>query len=116
MPPAGFKRSRALWDEALRRPHPSTLEAARAWVAAISYELQPIRLSESNQRHFVQSLRSLLAATTESVRALPGICAAVARFLAARTRTQWMMAALTVGYYFLVRWIHEYVLFLLSLV
>jgi hypothetical protein len=36
--PAGFKRSRALWDE--------TIDGGlHAWVSAICYELQPIRLS-----------------------------------------------------------------------
>ncbi|CAB9516838.1 expressed unknown protein [Seminavis robusta] len=42
MPPAGFKRSRALWDEA-RRPRDRKVEEWKSLLRAILYELQPVR-------------------------------------------------------------------------
>ena len=45
MPPVGFKRSRALWDNA-RRPHASRWQAVRPYLRAVLYELQPIRSSQ----------------------------------------------------------------------
>ena len=111
MPPVGFKRSRALWDDA-RRPRPGRKN--EEWMSlfrAILYELQPIRFSEYN-------VNPNALAAFFSTRVLPTIrymgtlvtrvwlpsAWSIIRDLSAR---QWMIVGGIFVYYFVVRWIHE---------
>ena len=103
MPPVGFKRSRALWDNA-RRPHSPKWHAVRPFLRAVLYELQPVR---SSQLPAVG--RTVRQAVTSVGRALQGVApllAQVARFLSQRTRRQWAWTAAAVAYYGAVRWLH----------
>lgn len=110
MPPVGFKRSRAIWDET-RRPHLTTQQTIHAWIAAIAYEVQPIRLSDSNRRQFFRSIHKWILLFLSGIQSLPGLVKSLASFLASRTRREWAIAGAIFGYYLLVRWIHEYVLY-----
>jgi hypothetical protein len=114
MPPAGFKRSRAIWDET-RRTHATTLETVRAWMSAIAYEIQPVRLSESNRRRVGRSVQNSIGTLISLLRSLPGVCMSLLSFLGRITRRQWLIAGASFGYYLLVRWIHEYVLEVVAL-
>jgi hypothetical protein len=106
MPPAGFKRSRALWDDA-RRKQSSTSEQARSWLRVLLYEIQPIRFSEIDTDKIVLFLRSIYEALLYGTQSFPGWCRAVYSFLRARTRQQWMIMGAVVAYYYVVRFIHE---------
>ena len=108
MPPAGFKRSRALWDET-RRSHKTTWDAVTAWRDAILYELQPFRFSKSSQQQVLEVVRSIYRGTKIAIQNTPGFLRSIWRFLKSRTRQQWMIVAAIVAYYYLVRWMHEYV-------
>lgn len=110
MPPAGFKRSRALWDDA-RRPRENRMDQWRSLLRAILYELQPIRFSQCNisvstitsvfSKHFVPFLRRVISFL--SMR-LPRVVYSTIRQMTVR---HWLFAGALVGYYFAVRWIHE---------
>ena len=105
-PRRGFKRSRAIWDEA-RMCRDSKMEEAKYWLRAILYELQPIRLSQIDT-HGIQSLiRSARQGLWHCIRQLPVGCRWLYAFLWKRSPKEWMIVAAIVGYYYLVRWIHE---------
>jgi hypothetical protein len=107
MPPAGYKRSRALWDET-RRPDASS----GAMVRAILYELQPIRFSKiTNQRQFFSFLRRIVSTSFDSatriLRSIPGVVVATFKFLRTLKSQHWLMLGGVVLYYYFVRFMHE---------
>ena len=107
MPPAGFKRSRALWDNA-RRPHITRKEAFFHWLRAILYELQPVRWSPSlaqNARHTVRLWGA--AAAHAAKQTLPTFFSVVYRFLQNLSLKQWSMLFGLCLYYGFVRFIHH---------
>eukprot|EP00536_Pseudo-nitzschia_multiseries_P008573 jgi/Psemu1/198439/e_gw1.219.40.1 len=99
MPP-GFKRSRALWDA-------TTDGGWRAWVNAICYELQPIRLSKSNREQAVKTLQTLFHNLVSLILGIPRVCKSVLVFASRRTWKQWMVLGIVVAYYYFIRWVHE---------
>lgn len=105
MPPAGYKRSRALWDET-RRPEATPL----AYVRAIMYELQPIRLSKTNQRQFVLFLRKVASTLIVVLRSIPGVVVAIFKFLRTLKLQHWLAIGGIVLYYYFVRFMHELLL------
>jgi len=107
MPP-GFKRSRALWDEARDGGIP-------AWVRAICYELQPIRLSKSNRKQALATLQTLAQNILSLILGIPHVCKSIIIFVANRSLRQWMVVGAVLIYYYFIRWVHEYVLYDLSL-
>ena len=108
MPP-GFKRSRAIWDEARSR-------GGIAWVHAIVYELQPIRLSKSSRKEALATLRSFLRNSITIIAGIPTVVKSIFIFISNRSLRQWMIVGAIVAYYWFIRWIHEWVVvkFLLS--
>eukprot|EP00934_Nitzschia_sp_Nitz4_P004424 Nitzschia sp. Nitz4//scaffold128_size63911//34336//35241//NITZ4_006221-RA/size63911-snap-gene-0.68-mRNA-1//-1//CDS//3329534838//4414//frame0 len=102
MPPVGYKRSRALWEQT-KRPEASWND----WLKAFLYELQPIRFSRSSQQESLQWLRSLVDSIILAIRSFPLLVRHVVQFLGARTRRQWMIVGGVVVYYLFVRWIHN---------
>ena len=105
MPPVGFKRSRALWDNA-RRPHGHWSAAAVPWCRAVLYELQPVRRSQLPDMRLV---RQRLAATVRLLVqvGLPRTCQAVTTWIGQRSRREWMWLTAALVYYAAVRWIHS---------
>ena len=99
MPP-GFKRSRALWDE-------TRDGGIRAWVRAICYELQPIRLSKSNRKQALATLQTLAQNLISLILGIPHVCKSLIIFVANRTLRQWMVVGAVLLYYFFIRWVHE---------
>ena len=118
MPPnprirGGFKRSRALWD-ATREKQPTFGETCQVWFQAICYELQPIRLNTNNEttnltQTLVNFVKGIGRMCWKFVKSMPNMMKWIWRFLLNRTKEQWMIVAAIIAYYFLVRWIHEYV-------
>ena len=108
MPPAGFKRSRALWDNA-RRPYANRWEAVRPWLRAILYELQPIRSSELPAMNgILQCLRRTGASVWHGIHyQIPVLLRIVYAFFAQRTQREWSLAVGALLYYVAVRWIHH---------
>lgn len=111
MPPQGFKRSRALWDETRRlaRERNSTKEYVVAYGRAIMYELQPIRWTTTNRKmleRVVNSLRSCLGMIAYCGKNFPRFLQAVWEFLKGRTKQQWKIVFGIILYYFFIRWIH----------
>jgi hypothetical protein len=106
MPPAGFKRSRAIWDET-RREHSSRIELIRAWISAICYELQPIRLSDANKRQLVLGVKSSFLFLIYVIKSIPHLCKVLFVFLKSRSRRWWFILGGVVVYYYFIRWIHE---------
>jgi hypothetical protein len=110
MPPAGFKRSRALWDETSRSQE-TVLGTLRVWFRAIAYELQPVRFNyQANQRQLKNLLQGILQTLYYVVVSLPGLAKSLFVFVKGRTRRQWMVVGAVLLYYGFVRWIHEYVI------
>jgi hypothetical protein len=112
MPPIGFQRSRALWEQA--RDNGSGEQGLISLFRAILYELQPVRYSEwSRWAHqitavtgpCVQWCRRVLHPVALSVRA-SSLVRNVVRFLCKLSLRQWRMFALALAYYLLVRWLH----------
>lgn len=105
MPP-GFRRSRALWDEA-RRPNAPRLALLRA----ILYELQPVRLSAIDVSAITNLLRSVwttsVSVLTETV---PSIARGTVRIVGNMSGHHWMAVGGIIIYYNVVRWVHRYVL------
>ena len=112
MPPVGFKRSRALWDDA-RRPRDNKVDEWKAFLRALLYELQPIRFSSNPLRPavVVSFLTTRVFPLVQRIvlwvfcGLLPTIWTTIRHF----TLKQWMIIAGVVAYYFVVRWMHEYV-------
>ena len=108
MPPRGFKRSRALWDNT-KREHGSTTECLASYAKAILYELQPFRLSAPNSPQDFSNLlqecglvvKNFLTETIPSVIQVSLSSARTAKF------QHWMILPTLVGYYYFVRFAHE---------
>lgn len=105
MPPVGFKRSRALWDNA-RRPRARRLESLQAFLRAVVYELQPIRSSQVPVNTLPQTGRRAWQRISQAVKRMPALLHTVTSFLAQRTRRQYFITAGVLVYYVVVRWIH----------
>jgi hypothetical protein len=105
MPPVGFKRSRALWDNA-RRPRPRKWEALQAFLRALFYELQPIRSSQIPVNSLPQMGRHAWQQISQATARIPSLLRTVTSFLAQRTRRQYLWTVGVLVYYILVRWIH----------
>lgn len=102
--PAGFRRSRALWDETKRLDH-TNLSRAYATIYAILYELQPFRFStlNINWRQLMRTTLDICKLTIRGISYLPGILRLLAKFCWQRK----LGCLGVVAYYFVVRWIHE---------
>ena len=102
MPP-GYKRSKALWDEA-RRPGAPRM----AFIRAVGYELQPVRFSSFNtmewqasaQRHSIRLRYWLTESLPIAIQSLPTFC----RSLSTRG---WIILSGILVYFYAIRWIHE---------
>jgi len=101
------KRSRALWDE-------TKDGGIRAWVSAICYELQPIRLTEitSNRKQALMLITSSFQKIFFSILYLvtvgiPRFGKSVFFFVTNRSWKQWMFFGVVIIYYYSIRWIHE---------
>lgn len=102
MPPTGYKRSRALWDET--RHSEATW---RDWLRAVAYELQPVRFSRSSQEQYRQSVLYTIQTLAHVIRSVPGIIRAFIAFLQSRTRQHWLIVAGVIVYYLIVRAVHR---------
>ena len=104
MPP-GFRRSRALWDEA-RRPNAPRL----ALLHAILYELQPVRFSAIDVSGIATSLQTVwstfVSIVTETV---PSLTRGSVHVLRNMNQRHWMAVGAVILYYNVVRWVHRYV-------
>lgn len=99
----GYRRSRALWDEA-GRPEASKMALLRA----ILYELQPIRFSSMDwSRMRANWHASVTAAQKFGTQTLPSTMKRMIAFVRNMSLKSWMMVAGVVLYYFAVRTIHE---------
>ena len=102
MPP-GYKRSKALWDEA-RRPGAPRM----AFLRAVGYELQPVRFSSfhtvdwqaSMQRHSTRFRYWVTDPLPSAIRSLSTVCYRLS------TRG-WMTLGGILIYFYAIRWIHE---------
>jgi Uncharacterized conserved domain (SAYSvFN) len=105
MPPAGFKRSRALWQ---RDDDSMAYYGSSAFRNAVIYELQPLRWNEwtSQQDWVVAALRSLLKSLQTTFRRLPAAARVVWKWLNDRTGRQWLYCSAALFYYAAVRYIH----------
>ena len=102
MPP-GFRRSRALWDEA-RRPNATRTALLRP----ILYELQPVRFSAIDVSAITASLRSVWSGSVSFVtETVPWLVQGSFRLLRNMTRRHWMGVGGLILYYNGVRWIHR---------
>jgi len=99
MPP-GFKRSRALWNE-------TKDGGIRAWINAICYELQPIRLSKSSRKEALATLLSLVQNIISLILGIPLVCKAILIFISHRSLRHWTVVGALFVYYWVIRWIHE---------
>lgn len=102
MPPPGYKRSRALWDET-RRPDSTSVDLLRA----ILYEIQPIRFSKTQNLHLLQRLKNALATLLVVIRSIPRALVVVFTFLRSLQFRHWVFLGGIVLYYYFVRWMHE---------
>lgn len=110
MPPTGFKRSRALWDNA-RRPRPNKWDAVRPVLRAVLYEMQPVRFSSSTTSTslsdaFVRFFRNAISAASHGLQRIPRVLAVIYQFLKGRSRREYLLALAVLVYYVVVRWIH----------
>ena len=121
--PVGFKRSRALWDNARRaRAHNNSSNLWRRWwgmitvlrpyLRAILYELQPIRYSElPDVKRILKSWQQCLAHERvfqkgwQFTASIPSWIYHNA--IQPRTKREWYMVAGAIIYYVVVRWIHQ---------
>lgn len=104
MPP-GFRRSRALWDEA-RRPNAPRLALLRA----IIYELQPVRFSAIDLSGVASSLRTVWSGSVSFVtETVPSLIGGGFRVVRNMTSRHWMAVGGVVVYCYVVRLVHRYV-------
>jgi hypothetical protein len=106
MPPAGFKRSRALWQ---RDDDSMAYYGSSAFRNAVMYELQPLRWSEwsAQQDWVIAALQSLLTSIRATVSRLPAAARVVWKWLTERTVCQWLYCSAALIYYAVVRYIHN---------
>jgi Uncharacterized conserved domain (SAYSvFN) len=128
MPPRGFKRSRALWDQAnspsfVEVPqHESSSSQASTYrrrlrvdkfaalARAVGYELQLVRASQlpSLQEVSERCRRAGRSAFRLLTADAPRAARAVAAFASERTGRQWCLVAAVAAYYGFVRYMHEW--------
>lgn len=112
MPPYGFKRSRALWDDARSRRQ-RKVDEWKSLFRAILYELQPIRFSEYNLTPSAvgQFLSTQVVPTIRNAWSFLATVLLPKMVFTIRSMNpqHWMIVGAVVIYYCLVRWIHEYV-------
>ena len=118
MPPTGFKRSRALWDNA-RRPTENAKDRCKHYMRAVLYELQPVRFSafsaggggaDVNLRSLWKDrVLPLLAKVTKCLfKTLPSAAAAAFRWLKSLELRHWAIACAVLAYYGFVRMAHNF--------
>jgi hypothetical protein len=108
MPPTGFKRSRALWDNARRENEdaPASDKYMRV-LRAVLYELQPVRFDELDTQTWIHRCRAVSKSVVSfTVTTVPSWSRIVLEFCRTMTAKQWMMVVGVVVYYGAVRWIH----------
>lgn len=102
----GYRRSRALWDEA-RRPDASKMAAVRA----VLYELQPIRFSSIDTAQWrargVACSRGARRFVTQTV---PVMSRRAGTFVMSLSHRNWMVIGAILIYYVAIRMVHQYVL------
>jgi hypothetical protein len=107
MPPTGFKRSRALWDNA-RRPANNSREKLLRQARAVLYELQPVRFEELDTQTWLHQARAAVESLTAFlVTTLPFWARTVLKFVRNLTLKHWMIVGAVLLYYAAVRWIHH---------
>lgn len=108
MPPTGFKRSRALWDNARRESDvaPASDKYMRV-LRAVLYELQPIRFDELDTQTWIHRCRVVSKSVVSfTVTTVPSWSRIVMEFCRTMTVKQWMYVGAVICYYGAVRWIH----------
>jgi hypothetical protein len=101
--PAGFRRSRALWDEA-RRPNAPRI----ALLHAILYELQPVRFSAIDVSGIFTSLQTAWSTSVSIVtETIPSLAHGSVQVLRNMNRRHWMAVGAVILYYNVVRWVHR---------
>eukprot|EP00545_Synedropsis_sp_CCMP1620_P001112 CAMPEP_0119006472 /NCGR_PEP_ID=MMETSP1176-20130426/2310_1 /TAXON_ID=265551 /ORGANISM="Synedropsis recta cf, Strain CCMP1620" /LENGTH=295 /DNA_ID=CAMNT_0006958385 /DNA_START=69 /DNA_END=956 /DNA_ORIENTATION=- len=95
----GYRRSRALWDEANRPDAPKM-----ALLRAILYELQPIHFRKINTTQWRARWYSLIRFGKET---LPSTTVNVVKYISHLSFKSWMMVAGVLVYYVAIRIIHE---------
>jgi len=111
MPP-GFRRSRALWDEARRPNAPRS-----AQLRAVLYELQPVRFSAIEVSTTTTSLQSFWSESVSFVtKTMPWLARGSYSVMRNMTSWHWMAVVCIVVYYYVVRWVHRYVYWLFHIV
>jgi hypothetical protein len=109
MPPTGFKRSRALWDNARRENDvaPASDKFMRV-LRAVLYELQPIRFDELDTQTWIHRCRVVCKSVVSFAgTTVPSWSRIVMEFCRTMTLKQWTMVGAVVCYYGAVRWIHH---------
>lgn len=101
--PAGYNRSRVLWDQTNRSSHSKFTSWIVAWMRAILYELQPIRFSEIDWKFFTRTLNRASQAVWYCFKSVPTVFRILILFLRKRT----LLVAGIAIYALFVRWIHD---------
>lgn len=104
MPPVGFKRSRALWDQA-RRPHATRRAAWLSFGRAVAYECQPVRVRQWQFNHTNNQL--LQQGWRQICETVPQIVQMLVNFVSTLTIRQWWWTGGALMYYMAVRWLHH---------
>ena len=101
--PAGYNRSRVLWDQTIRSRHTKFTSWIVAWMRAILYEVQPIRFSETDWKFFTRTLNRASQAVWYCFKSVPTVFRILILFLRKRT----LLVAGIAIYGLFVRWIHD---------
>jgi hypothetical protein len=107
--PTGFKRSRALWDNARRESPPGSHPAEKLMrvLRAVLYEFQPIRFDELDTQTWIHRVQAVWKSLVWfAVTIVPSWSRIVFEFLKSMTAKQWMWVGAILCYYGAVRWIH----------
>jgi hypothetical protein len=101
----GYRRSRALWDEA-RRPNAPRM----AFVRALLYELQPIRLSSIDTAQWrARAVAFSRGARRFATQTVPAVNRRIGTFVMSLSGRNWMVIGAVLLYYVTVRILHQYV-------
>jgi len=104
---SGFKRSRALWDNA-RRPHENKGRQLAAYTRAILYELQPVQFASFDSKEWIRNIRFFLSTCLKVLKATPGLLTELRETLRTiRLSKLGFGASALITYYYFVRWAHE---------
>ena len=99
----GYRRSRALWDEA-RRPDASKMAAIRA----VLYELQPIRFSSIDTAQWrARGVAWSRGARRFAMQTFPAMSQRVGAFVVTLSYRNWMVIGAIVLYYVAIRMVHQ---------